>query len=49
MDFCSNFPLLLGHDGESIVIDPKGVIDDPVFEISRFQKSTVSYPSWREN
>lgn len=28
--------ILLGHDGEYFIIDPKGVIDDPVFDIPRF-------------
>jgi streptomycin 6-kinase len=28
--------ILLGKDGAYIIIDPKGVIDDPVFDIPRF-------------
>jgi len=28
--------ILLGNDGEYIIIDPKGVIGDPVFNIARF-------------
>ncbi|TFE26254.1 aminoglycoside phosphotransferase family protein [Cohnella luojiensis] len=28
--------ILLGNDGEYIIIDPKGVIGDPVFDIPRF-------------
>jgi len=28
--------ILLGKDGEYIIIDPKGVIGDPVFDIARF-------------
>lgn len=28
--------ILLGNDGEYIIIDPKGVIGDPVFDIARF-------------
>lgn len=28
--------MLLGHDGEYIIIDPKGVIGDPVFDVPRF-------------
>ncbi|GIP36091.1 hypothetical protein J2TS4_53010 [Paenibacillus sp. J2TS4] len=28
--------ILLGHDGEYIIIDPKGVIGDPVFDVPRF-------------
>lgn len=28
--------ILLGHDGEYVIIDPKGVIGDPVFDVPRF-------------
>lgn len=28
--------MLLGKDGEYIIIDPKGVIGDPVFDVPRF-------------
>ncbi|XEC94337.1 aminoglycoside phosphotransferase family protein [Paenibacillus tarimensis] len=28
--------ILLNHDGEYIIIDPKGVVGDPVFDIPRF-------------